>query len=362
MGAEVISNLSIFQETCQAINNNAALVKDSCARSLSDARRKLDETQEELANSNRLLQEAIAEEQRRLLIMQECEAEVQAAAAGLPETAAWYADAQRRLAIAIEEYERAVAHRILMEQRVALAEQCVSIATEMEATLVAKYNYGQSQIDHLSSVGINRLNSADNATSSYINEALETSRANVSSGENTKPKGKNKVYCENLGQEVVCVGSVPGQDEAQEGRPFAGQSGKNLDVILSNLKYKGEPLSREKVSIDNAWTTPLWQGEHGRTEASLTEICSDANLSRLQDEIGKNTKVVIAFGDNAYASVNTMKQKYGLNFNVIKASHPSFSHINRTYSSSAASAELRTADRLRQMSNEIKAASGGMFS
>ena len=159
----------------------------------------------------------------------------------------------------------------------------------------------------------------------------------------------------------MCLGSVPGQEEFEQGKPFAGQSGKNLDGILSNLKYEGKFLSRSDVSIDNSWPHPLWEGKHGCTEASLKEICSDENLTRLYNEIGKDTKIVIAFGDNAFASAEALKKKYNLPFRIVKTSHPSFSHINRKYESSMETPEQRTADRLRQMSEELKAASDGLF-
>ena len=361
MGLNVVTDLRIFQETCNDIINSQSLVQEACSRSLSDAERKLEETQQELAHSNQLLQEAIAEEMRRLAIMRECEAEVQAAAAGLPETAAWYADAQRRLAIAIAEYEKAVAHRVLMEQRVALAEQCVSMASEMVETLVAKYNYGQNQISHYSSDGINRLSHADRATTEYVNETIDVAKANVSTNQASASNVQYNVYSENLGKEVVCLGSVPGQCEAQAGRPFSGQSGKNVDIVLSNINYKGEPLSRAKVSIDNSWDSPLWMAKHGRTEATLKEVCCESNLSRLNNEIGKNTKVVIAFGDNAYAAAEALKAKYNLKFTIIKTDHPSMAHINRTYKSLKATEQERNLDRLRQMADSIKSASNGIF-
>lgn len=71
MGVNVVTDLRIFQETCNEIKNNESLVQEACSRSLSEAERKLEETQQELAHSNQLLQEAIAEEQRRLAIMQD---------------------------------------------------------------------------------------------------------------------------------------------------------------------------------------------------------------------------------------------------------------------------------------------------
>ena len=361
MGLNVVTDLNIFQETCNEIRNSESLVHDACSRSLSEAERKLEETQQELAHSRQLLQEAIAEEMHRLAIMHECEAEVQAAAAGLPETAAWYADAQRRLAIAIEEYEKAVAHRILMEQRVALAEQCVSMAFEMRETLVAKYNYAQNQISHYSSEGINRLSQADRTTTEYVNESINVSRANVTTSQTNETKVQYNVYSENLGKEVACLGSVPGQCEAQAGRPFSGQSGKNLEAILSNINYKGEPLSRAKVSIDNSWDRPLWMAKHGVTEATLKQVCSESNLSRLYNDIGKKTKVVIAFGDNAYAAAVELKKKYNLKFTIIKADHPSLAHINRTYKSAKATEQERNIDRLRQMADSIKKSSNGLF-
>ena len=361
MGRNVVTDLRIFQETCNDIRNNESLVQEACSRSLSESQQKLEETQQELAHSNQLLQEAIAEEMRRLAIMQECEAEVQAAAAGLPETAGWYADAQRRLAIATAEYEKAVAHRMLMEQRVALAEQCVSMASEMVETLITKYNYGQNQISHYSSEGINRLSQADRATTEYVYETVNIANANVTTHQSTDAKVQYNVYSENLRKEVVCLGSVPGQHEAQAGRPFSGQSGKNLEVILSNLNYNGKPLSRAKVSIDNSWDSPLWMGEHGVTEATLKQVCSDSNLSRLNNEIGKNTKIVIAFGDNAYAAAEALKAKYNLKFAIIKTDHPSMAHINRTYKSLKATEQERNLDRLSQMADNIKKSSGGLL-
>ncbi len=64
---------------------------------------------------------------------------------------------------------------------------------------------------------------------------------------------KDTVWQENLGQKIVVVFSCPGQDEMYAGRPVVGKTGDNLNYMLSLLTFEGKSLSRDKVSITNAW-------------------------------------------------------------------------------------------------------------
>lgn len=60
-------------------------------------------------------------------------------------------------------------------------------------------------------------------------------------------QGKKIVFGEgNPKAKIVLIGEAPGQKEAEQGRPFVGQAGRNLDYFLSVLE-----LRREEIYITN---------------------------------------------------------------------------------------------------------------
>lgn len=132
-------------------------------------------------------------------------------------------------------------------------------------------------------------------------------------------------YAENLhmGLSIVILLSCAGRLEREAGRPAAGQTGKNLDMILKMLG-----LSRACVTIDNASDKVFFAAKDGRTEAKLVDVLSSRNIKRLERELLPDAKIIIAMGRNAYKAAMALKKLHP-ELIVIKARHPGFSSLNR---------------------------------
>lgn len=66
-------------------------------------------------------------------------------------------------------------------------------------------------------------------------------------GKSPLGQGKRIVFGEgNPHARIVLIGEAPGEREAEQGRPFVGQAGKNLDYFLSVLQ-----LARDAIYITN---------------------------------------------------------------------------------------------------------------
>lgn len=176
---------------------------------------------------------------------------------------------------------------------------------------------------------------------------------------------KDTVWRENLGQKIVVVFSCPGQDEMYAGRPVVGKTGDNLNYMLSLLTFEGKSLSRDKVSITNAWPNIEFNALTGRTEAKDCEILNVANLNRLDKEIGKETEIIIAFGDKAGIAVGQIVESKS-NLLVVCVPHLSLRYLNSNISKDtngndimSLPEEKRNFARLEVVANKIKIQSKG---
>ena len=136
---------------------------------------------------------------------------------------------------------------------------------------------------------------------------------------------KKSFYAENLhkGFSIAILLSCAGRLEREAGRPAAGQTGKNLDIILKMLG-----LSRTCVVINNASDKVFFAAKDGRTEAKFVEVLSSRNIKRLERELLPGVKIIIAMGRNAYKAAMAL-QRLHPELIVIKARHPGFSSLNR---------------------------------
>jgi uracil-DNA glycosylase len=97
---------------------------------------------------------------------------------------------------------------------------------------------------------------------------------------------------------VVFIFSAPGQEEADNDRPVAGDTGENMDRILRILNQE-EPdifpsICRYYYRITNAYTASMWRARDGRSEADNQQILSEDNIRRVLDEIGQCQYVVLS--------------------------------------------------------------------
>lgn len=111
--------------------------------------------------------------------------------------------------------------------------------------------------------------------------------------------------------DLVFLGACPGQEEwnAIPRRPFAGQSGKNIRILLRVLqgisnKSKYGFMNSDFISLRlddytlmNSHPDAKWEAEHGRTTPKISEVKNAANIVRISDEIAEvNARIVIGLG------------------------------------------------------------------
>lgn len=93
--------------------------------------------------------------------------------------------------------------------------------------------------------------------------------------------------------------SCPGQEEEKSGLLVNGQTGKNLDMVLTFLKAKRPDLfpseNRYDYRITNSSERIHYKALDGRTEPSAAELREEENLSRLAEDI-RGFDTVITFG------------------------------------------------------------------
>ena len=91
-----------------------------------------------------------------------------------------------------------------------------------------------------------------------------------------------------LHRRVLLVGACPGRDEEANGRPFSGEAGQNLNIMLQRLHALHPnifPTGRaDDYSMVNAHSLPRYpgrQGYDGRTQPRKREVLAQENRARL---------------------------------------------------------------------------------
>lgn len=107
-------------------------------------------------------------------------------------------------------------------------------------------------------------------------------------------------------KEVAFVFSCPGRYEEVAGEPAAKVTGKNLSILLGKLgiALNKSDLDRRNITITNAWSRVEYEKKTGRSEATTSEINSDANIARLRSELVGVTELVVCCGDKAKIAVD----------------------------------------------------------
>ncbi|MED1601715.1 uracil-DNA glycosylase family protein [Alkalihalophilus marmarensis] len=110
--------------------------------------------------------------------------------------------------------------------------------------------------------------------------------------------------------EVAFVFSCPGAAEEAANKPAAGRTGTNLHQLLTILSQKyGENIewSREAITITNAWSQVEYRKLTGRTEATVREVLTEENLTRLEAELRPVKKLIITSGGRAALAVKALQ-------------------------------------------------------
>ncbi len=107
---------------------------------------------------------------------------------------------------------------------------------------------------------------------------------------------------------IIFIGEAPGKNEARTGRPFCGQAGKILDILLQDAGIK-----REDVYITNI----VKDRPPNNRDPLLTEIASySPYLDRQIEIIGP--KVIVSLGRH---SMNYFFDKFKIERETISSSH-----------------------------------------
>lgn len=128
---------------------------------------------------------------------------------------------------------------------------------------------------------------------------------------------------------IAFIFSCPGKEEEKAKKPVAGQSGKNLDLLLTMLNQKHPELflytDRYNYRITNAWATVEHEAKTGRSEAKPSEIRNPLNIKRMREEIHDMTSVIF-FGKRAQGVIKHLNLD---GIKVIHSRHTSFQCLNR---------------------------------
>lgn len=118
-------------------------------------------------------------------------------------------------------------------------------------------------------------------------------------------------YSKGSADTYAFVFSCPGQLEEKAKHPAAGKTGRNFEALLLLLSpHLGvETLTRDSVTITNAWPNIEYEGTTNRSEADDTEILEDANIDRLAIELGCVTKMIVFCGDKAAVALKGLEEK-----------------------------------------------------
>ena len=157
-----------------------------------------------------------------------------------------------------------------------------------------------------------------------------------------------------LGNGTAILLSAPGKVEYERGRPAAGQTGKSLELALSEL-HRADPrlfpsLKPEHYTTINVWDKPEYMSKTGRTEATDRELLSPRNLTRVRQLLlDEDIETTVALGDKPKRVLACI----GFSGTRLSGDHPSLQRLNRKYRSKAPTPDARRKDRAQQWAQDI---------
>ena len=128
---------------------------------------------------------------------------------------------------------------------------------------------------------------------------------------------------------VVFIFSTPGQEEAHNNRPVAGETGTNMNNILNILKQNRPDIfpstCRYFYRISNAYTEALWREKDNRSEADCGLILSRKNIERIICDVGICQYVILS-GRKAQLLRSHVDHK-----NIVQTCHFGWVGLRNTY-------------------------------
>lgn len=158
---------------------------------------------------------------------------------------------------------------------------------------------------------------------------------------------------------VAFVFSCPGKEEQKVGAPCQGQTGSNLNTLISILHRERPDLfpyeKKENYTIANASTIVHYnsEGGDGRTEPTVGEIKTPENIKRLKHSLSGKS-VILCMGAKAEIAVKQLASPA----HVVTSSHLGFQSLNTRFPNSSLKSSTgsdRAEERLRLVAGDILA-------
>lgn len=134
----------------------------------------------------------------------------------------------------------------------------------------------------------------------------------------------------NANHRVLLVGACPGREEEENGRPFVGQAGQNLSVMLQRLHvlipdiFTSERL--DDYSLINAHSLPRYRGRDGfdgRTQPLKREVLAAENQARLGAQVEHLRPETIVYLGKVAEFAHEIVQATGIEVQAYRTGHPS---------------------------------------
>jgi uracil-DNA glycosylase len=129
---------------------------------------------------------------------------------------------------------------------------------------------------------------------------------------------------------VLLVGACPGQDEEENGRPFVGQAGQNLAVMLQRLHFlRPDIFPSERLddySLINAHSLPRYRGRDGydgRTQPLKREVLADENRARFAAQVEQLQPTTIVYLGKAAEFAHEIVEATAEELQAYRTGHPS---------------------------------------
>ncbi|MBE9886576.1 hypothetical protein G8B50_02495 [Enterococcus durans] len=133
---------------------------------------------------------------------------------------------------------------------------------------------------------------------------------------------------------VAFVFECPGQEEENQSKPVAGQTGENLNIVLDFLvnycskKSLFHSIDRYDYRILNLSEKVYYKAKNGRTIPLIRDIRPDKNINRIIEQIGECDTVIFFNKSKKYDKVMNKIQNKLNNKKIIRVRHLGFQSIN----------------------------------
>ncbi len=129
---------------------------------------------------------------------------------------------------------------------------------------------------------------------------------------------------------VLLVGACPGREEERDGRPFAGQSGQNLEIMLRRLQVLHPqvfPSPRlDAYSLVNAHSLPRYperEGYDGSTQPRKQDVLAPENRARLIVRLQRVQPEIIVYLGKAAQFAHEVFEAHMPDIRAFRTGHPS---------------------------------------